>query len=230
MSDIERLLADAARSTEVGPSAETIEADVQRGRAGLARKRRTRLIASSVGATLAAGVLAGSALVWTDAVDTDPAGPADAGRDRVTGPAQPGDSPTRQSTGVSLVAWSGEQPDGFIVDKVPDGWFVQGSNEFSLTIAPDGDTTHPDNFVGKLVVTVYSKSEQKKLPDDGTPVQVGEWPGVVTHRDQAVLHYQDDNGNWVHIQAPARLGWSDRQLADFGETVAVTDAAKPGIG
>ena len=238
MNDVDQLLRDAARAVEGSPSEATIEADVHRGRAGLARRRRTRAIASSVGGTLAAGVLVGTVLVSTGPAENGAGHTAGGEPDQVTGDVRLGDTPEREpgstgEDGTRLVAWTGEQPDGFVVEKVPDGWFVQGSKSMHLTIAPKGDTSHPDNFIGKLVIMVYSETEQQKLPEDGEKVRVGDRPGVVTHRGTgttAVLHYQDDKGNWVHVQCPEKLGWTDQQLADFGATVTVTDAAKPGLG
>lgn len=231
MSDIEGRLAQAARSSEVRPSAELIEDDVHRGRAALARSRRSRAVRSSVAGTLAASVLAGGVFVAINASGpTQGSGPA-----QVTAPKEDKAAAPDANSGIRLVTYTGEQPDGFIVEKVPAGWFIQGSHEYSLTIAPDGDTTHPDGYVGKLVVFLYSKSLQQKLPEDGTPVQVGDQPGVVTHNGGAewssgTLHYQNDNGDWVQIQAPKKLGWTDQQLADFGATVTVTGEAKAGVG
>ena len=37
-----------------------------------------------------------------------------------------------------LVAYTGEQPAGFTLDRVPDGWEVQGVNRFFLMLAPQG--------------------------------------------------------------------------------------------
>src|SRR6266542_3605059 len=206
MSDIKELLDRTARSVEVTPSAEMVEADLRRGRAALARRRHGRVIRFSV-----AGNLGG-----TDG-NTGPAPSSRIGTN--TG--------TDRSTPVRLVAYHGEQLDGFIVDQVPQGWYLQGSNTFRLTVAPQGDTTSPDDFVGKLVVMLVSSSAPQELPK-GEPVKVGEFDGVVT---DDTLTYEDDAGHLVQIQAlQTALGWTNEQLASFAEGVQVTSHAQPGVG
>ena len=223
MSDIEELLDRTARSVDVTPRAEIVEADLRRGRAALARRRRGRavwfpvagiaVVAALVGATVVAGDLGGT---------TETIGPK-------VGPTQ-GPAPDNGTT-VRLVAYHGEQLEGFTVDQVPEGWYLQGSNSFRLTIAPQGDATSPDDFVGKLVVMLLSSSAPQKLPD-GQPVKVGEHDGVVSPGPPAdTLTYEDGAGNLVQIQAwRSSLGWTNEQLADFAEGVQVTSDAQAGVG
>jgi hypothetical protein len=227
MSDIKELLDQTARSVEVTPPAETVEADLRRGRDALARRRRDRTIWFSVAGTLAAAALVGTTIV---------AG-SRGGTDETTGPgpdsrigANHGSGPDH-GTHVRLVAYHGEQLDGFIVDQVPEGWYLQGSNAFSLTVAPRGDTTSPDAFVGKLVVMLLSSSAPQELPK-GEPVKVGEFDGVVTHQGEAdTLTYEDGAGHFVQIQAwRDALGWTNEQLASFAEGVQVTSHAQAGVG
>ncbi len=220
MSDIKELLDRTARSVEVTPSAEMVEADLRRGRAALARRRHGRVIRFSVAGTVAA------ALVTTTIVAGNLGG-----TDGNTGPAPSSrigtNTGTDRSTPVRLVAYHGEQLDGFIVDQVPQGWYLQGSNTFRLTVAPQGDTTSPDDFVGKLVVMLVSSSAPQELPK-GEPVKVGEFDGVVT---DDTLTYEDDAGHLVQIQAlQTALGWTNEQLASFAEGVQVTSHAQPGVG
>ena len=132
--------------------------------------------------------------------------------------------------GVRLVAYTGEQPNGFVVDQVPDGWYIQDPEHprYSLTVAPIGDTSHPDAFVGKLVVFLLGDAP---LPD-GDPVTVNGRPGVVTHQDAAdTLTYEYPDGRYVQVQAwRSALHWSNEQLVEFAEGVEVTSDAKPGVG
>jgi hypothetical protein len=132
---------------------------------------------------------------------------------------------------VRLVAYEGDQPEGFTVGQVPEGWFIEGSSPYSLTIAPEGDTGSPDAFVGKLVVMLQSKSMPQHLPD-GDPVQVGGNPGVISNGPPAdLLTYQDDAGHFVQVQAwTSALHWTDDQLISFAEGVQVTANALPGVG
>jgi hypothetical protein len=226
MSDIKELLDQTARSVEVTPSEETVEADLRRGRAALARRRRGRAIRLSVAGT-AAAALVGTTIVAGNLGRTD----------ETTGPAtspsigvNQGSGPDR-GTSVRLVAYDGEQLDGFTVDQVPEGWYLQGSNAVSLTIAPQGDPTSPDDFVGKLAVMLLSSSAPQKLPE-GDPVKVGDNDGVVTPGPPAdTLTYEDGAGHFVQIQAwTAPLGWTNEQLASFAEGVQVTSQAQPGVG
>ena len=118
-----------------------------------------------------------------------------------------------------------------MVDQVPQGWFLQGSNAFRLTIAPQGDTTSPDAFEGKLVVMLLSSSAPQKLPH-GDPVEVNGNDGVVAQGPPAAtLTYQDEAGHFVQIQAwQSALGWTDEQLVSFAEGVHVTSDAQAGVG
>jgi hypothetical protein len=227
MTDIEQLLDQTARSVDVTPPGETVEADLRRGRAALARRRRGRATWFSVAGTVAAAALVGTTIVAGNLGGTDETtGPAPGSRIG----ANEGSGPHR-GTPVRLVAYQGEQLDGFIVDQVPAGWYLQGSRPYSLTIAPQGDTTSPDGFVGKLVVMLLSSSAPQQLPQ-GEPVKVGEFDGVVTHSEEAdTLTYQDDAGHFVQIQAwTDPLGWTNEQLASFAEGVQVTSDARPGVG
>jgi hypothetical protein len=128
---------------------------------------------------------------------------------------------------VQLVAYSGKQLEGFIVDRTPEGWYLQGSSPFALTIAPEGDATHPDNFVGKLVVMLFSRDLKQELPK-GEPVEVGDNEGVVTDTGDGVttLFYEDGAGNLLQVQSPEVLGWTNEQLVRFAEGVHVTANAQ----
>jgi hypothetical protein len=227
MRDIEELLDQTARSVEVTPPAETVEADLRRGRAALARRRRVRATWFSVAGTVAAAALVGTTIVAGNLGGTDDTTGAAHGR-RIG--VNQGSGPDRVRH-VRLVAYQGEQLHGFIVDQVPEGWYLQGSNVFSLTIAPQGDTTSPDAFVGKLVVMLLSSSVQQELPQ-GEPVKVGEFDGVVSHQGEAdTLTYEDGVGHFVQIQAwRDALGWTNEQLASFAEGVQVTSHAQAGVG
>ena len=195
MSDIKKLLDRTARSVEVTPPAETVEADLRRGRAALARRRRGR-----AGAQLEDRRQPGP---WTGPWYAGPAG----------GPLR------RAARGVHRRPGPG--------GVVPAGL----EHTFRLTVAPGGDTTSPDDFVGKLVVMLLSSSASQELPK-GEPAKVGEFDGVVTHPEAAdILTYEDDAGHFVQIQAwRAALGWTNEQLASFAEGVQVTSHAQPGVG
>lgn len=223
MSDIKELLDQTARSAGTAPSPDAVEADVLRGRAALVRRRRRRAVGSSIGGTVAAAALVATAIV---------AGSPDGSSETPT--ARPDTTTPSRQAGVRLVTYTGEQPDGFVVDWVPEGWYIQDPEhpEYSLTIASNGDTSHPDNFMGKLVVMLLSSSAPQRLPD-GDPVQVGEYDGVVVDRESGSLSlfYEDvDAGRFVEVQAWHTLGWSHEQIVKFAAGVTVTSHAKAGVG
>jgi hypothetical protein len=214
VSDIRELLEHAVSALDATPPEETVEADVLRGRTALARSRRRRMIRSSVIGAAAVTIMIGGVIA--------------AGSYQNESPDRSSRTPLDTSSQVELVAYSGEQLDGFIVDRVPEGWFLQGSSPFALTVAPEGDTTHPDNFMGKLVVMLFSKDAKQELPK-GDLVDVGGNKGVVTQTGDGVttLSYEDGEGHFVQIQSPDVLGWTNEQLASFAEGVTVTaDAQK----
>lgn len=227
MSDIKELLDHAARTQAGPPSEETIEADLQRGRIAMARRRRRRVIAFPIAGTLGVAVLTGATLVATNAVSGDPT----AAPGRSTPPSIQQAKETQSTNhAVRLVSYTGKQLDGFIVDQVPDGWYLQGSSAARLTIAPKGDKTIADNFIGKLVVMLQSADGPQALPD-GEPVKVGTYDGVISSgTDTKLLTYQDDQGRFVEVQATDELGWSNQQLISFAEGVTVTADAVPGVG
>jgi len=226
MSDVRDVLERTTRSVEREPSDETVEADLRRGRTALVRLRRGRRIRWGVVGVAAVVVVAGTVVVAGNSGRSSDANrpTARSGNGRhATAPANVGP--------VRLVAYTGDQLEGFVVDQVPAGWFLQGSNQFRLTIAPQGDATSPDDFVGKLVVMLLSSSAAQKLPP-GNPVDVGGHDGVVTQDDENhLLTYEDGAGHIVQIQAlRTQLGWSDEQLVSFAEGVQVTSDAEAGVG
>lgn len=216
MSDIKELLEEAVSAVDVTPTEQVVDADLFRGRAALARARRRRMIRSSVMGAAAVTVIIGG-LVATGSYESEL---PDSSR-----------TPLDTTSQVELVAYNGDQLDGFIVDRVPEGWYLQGSSPFALTIAPEGDNTHPDNFIGKLVVMLLSQDAKQQLPK-GEPVDVGGNKGVVTQTGGGIttLSYEDGEGHFVQVQSPEVLGWTNEQLASFAEGVQVTAEAKKGRG
>ena len=88
-----------------------------------------------------------------------------------------GDQPTPPSAGTSdsnpavgqgnaidLVAYTGAQPEGFELAQVPEGYALQGSDSFVLTLALPGDDTHPLNFENKVVIML--ESQDAKQPSE----------------------------------------------------------------
>jgi len=226
MIDIERLLDQTARSAEATPSPEVVEADVRRARSALLQRRRRRAVWTSVASTVAVAAVIGAAVV------------IGADRDAGTPTAQPNATQSQGQApgddGVDLVTYNGEQPPGFIVNLVPEGWYIQKPDHgaYSLAIARDGDTSSPDAFVGKLVVGLLSSDAS--VPTHGEPVDINGREGVISPSDGGVttLTFPYQDGRYVQIQAwsMADLGWSNDQLVRFAEGITVTSSAQAGVG
>lgn len=216
MTDLEPLF-ESARTTQSASTA-TVDADVARGRRALQRRRirRTTAVAG------AAAVVVVGAVVASHAVTSS--GPGDNTSATASGLAARG--------GIALVAYSGAQPQGYTVDSVPNGWQVQGVDNYVLTIAPVGDSdTSPDSFDGKLVVMLRSQDDVGARTGDN--VMIGSTPGVIDHSEDAFatqLFFTDAAGHRIDIQVPPALHWSDAQMAAFAAAVHVNATARAGVG
>jgi hypothetical protein len=223
MSDIEQqLLSQAARSYETTPSADVIEADVLRGRSVLLHRRRRSALWSSIGTSVAVAAIVGAGMLVgnLDRTEDTPA-------------VSPDPATSQERVGVPLASYTGGQPEpaGFIVDWVPEGWSVQDSDHprYELAIAPNGNTTDSDHYVGKLVVFLLG---DQPVPDE-EPVVVNGQPGVVDYPypedDVATtLTYRYPDGRYVQVQMwNDTLNWSNDQLIRFAEGIEVTPDARP---
>jgi hypothetical protein len=220
MSDLRTLLHEAApQSTPV--SELVVERDLTRARRALRLRRGRR--AGIAGGLVAASALAAVAIVNPGASPSTPA---------VTATSQPG------ANGIELVAYTGAQPAGFELDKVPAGWAVRDSTPSLLTLAPEGDgAPRSDGGLTSLVGTIAVSTQS----DTGVPtgvrlddVTVDGRPAVIAHMkgsgDTRTLFVRQTSGAYLTIQVWDGLGWDNRRIAEFAESVHVTDDAKPTFG
>jgi hypothetical protein len=217
MTDLETLLLDAGRAG-AEPPAYVVDDDLARGRRALVRRRLRRGGSRSL---LVAAAVVGSLLV----VQTQSASPTSPARTAT--PSAPGST----STSINLVAYTGSQPQGYTVDSVPDGWEIQGVDNYALVIAAVGNPDRQlDSFAGKLVVMLLSKDAS--IPTTGTRVAVGSTTGIVSHVDPATaqLFFTDAAGHVLDIQVPAALNWTDAQIGQFGAVVHANPSAQAGVG
>jgi hypothetical protein len=205
---VNQILDDLSRlrgTTDQSVPDDVVRRDLARGRAALTR-RRARRVVSGIGATAAAAVLTVSVIS-----------------------AQSQSDPQPKSSGVDLVAYTGTQLPGFTVAKVPEGFVLQGANEYSLDIAKPDDHSSIDDYRGKLVVMLQSRDAT------GTPtgkhVEVNGRPGTISTYDPTAkqLYYSDGTHDIV-VQAPPELGLSDAELVEFAAGVTVTTEAVAGVG
>jgi len=201
-------------------AAEQADADLARGRRALRRRRTVQTIAGS-----AFGVAAlAAAIAFTGA------------------PSAPADNATVSAPTVQLVAYKGEQPAGFTVDKVPDGWFIQSSKIGYLVLAPDkaknvdpaaGPLADPDVFEEKITIMLESK-DQNGPSRAGKAVQVGDQDGVL------VTSLGTENGRELWVKEPAGIsmivqvwdgiGLTESQIVELGAGVHVQKDALRGVG
>jgi hypothetical protein len=209
MHEVTDRLESLGRRQALIPEQTIIDADVRRGRAALNRRRRRQGAAAT--AAVAALAIAG--------VSLSAAAPT---RSRVS--TQAG---TRLPS-VHLVAYTGAQPAGFTVAKIPAGYVLQGAQPTTLDIAEPGNHTSLDSFVDKLVVSL--QSTDATTPTAGTRVKVNGEPGVITVSDGVhTLTYSEGNHE-VQVQAWSNIHLTDSQLVTFAAGVTVTSAVQPTHG
>ncbi|WP_436521815.1 hypothetical protein [Actinoplanes sp. HUAS TT8] len=236
MTDLRNHLADLAGSPGE-PTTVQADADLARGRTAL---RRRRLLQGATGSAFAIAAVA-VAFAFTTA-----SGPS-TGSAPVAGGTTPAATPTTatKTTSFQLVAYTGAQPAGFSIDRVPSGWEVQGITESALTLAPIGAKprnsaeplgnvadTDPSSFVGKVVVMLQSVDEQ------GTPagqaVKVGGQKATLVKKEDATdgrtLYWPQKNGINVQIQVWDGIGWTADDITAFAAGIHVNPNAKQGRG
>jgi hypothetical protein len=220
LMDILRNLPQAVSPEPADP--EVVAADVVRGRRAV---RRRRLTLSGAAIAVVAAVVVGAAQLGQQPGDQVTA----AGGDKTTG----------QSTRLKLVAYTGEQPRGFRVSTVPDGWQVASDDASSFVVAPPGQDIsppkpgHPFSTAGRIAVslqglTKFTKNQQvQKVDVNGEVGLIGfaQGPGGTTS-DVKWLMFPDAAGRRVLVQLPGSVDLTDDQLVDFARGISVTDQAQ----
>lgn len=226
------------------PTPEQIEADLTRGRRALRRRRAVQ--AGGASAFAVAAVAAAVAFATTGGgtpAGTEPLAKAPA----VTAPA---------GVATKLVAYQGEQPDAFEIDRVPEGWILQKSDDTALVLAPEGPladpsagvggeagtpapagsgdvaNSDPNSYVGKIAVMLQDAGAPAEL--GGRKVEVGGNPGVLTkmldQSDGATLFVQVPGRGHLVIQVWDGLGWGEKQVLEFAAGIHVNENATKSVG
>jgi len=242
---------DTLAGPEVTPTMDDINADLDRGRRAL-RKRRT--VQKLTGSAFAAAALAVGFTIATT------------GSSAPTTPTAV-QTPGSVSAGATrLVAYTGSQPKGYTIDKVPDGWEIQADDPSALILAPkDALDKDPHSFVGKIGIMLQS-TDQQGAPK-GKKVKVGDVPGVLvpeqevtdptTQRlreeakreaiakggpsaapflvdsddnDGATLWVEQPSGVYLLVQFWEGLGLSEQDMLEIGAGVHVHKGAVQGHG
>ncbi|MDY7088193.1 MAG: hypothetical protein SYR96_24185 [Actinomycetota bacterium] len=143
---------------------------------------------------------------------------------------------------LSLVSYTGQQPVGFQVSTVPEGWKVVSSDPSAFVVEPPGrggepgDPGAPLSLDGRISVTLQGLS---KLPAESpvTKVDVNGREGRLGHPLESEgklsatrwLFFPDASGRQVQVRVPESVKLSDAQVVDFAEGITVTgDAAEIG--
>jgi len=229
MTDITDGLAELGEHRTEAPSEHTVATDLARGRAAL-RRRRLRL-----GGALSATVLVIGGAAGYLSVSGQPA----ARQHHGTAASAPlkihhgGTAPAPSK--IRLAAYRGQQPNGFNVTSVPQGFHlqIQASNANSFILAPPGADKDPSSFVGKLVVTAEAGSElgnwesfgDRSVTVHGGHARIGNQKGSATQ-----LWFGVANGVVVDVQAWDSIGLTDQQLINFADGVTTTPALQLGHG
>ncbi|MER7558520.1 hypothetical protein ABTZ46_16370 [Nocardioides sp. NPDC126508] len=204
MNDVIDRLARLTPSPAV--PADDAAADLRRGHQALSRRRIKRAALGGAALTLAVGgAFGGIALTSSD-----------------------DGAPTVQAAdNVRLVDYDGTQMPGYTVAKVPEGFVLQGSDQFVLAVARPDDKSSISDFRDKIVVTLESPSGTEDSPNttvNGRPATLVTTPDGATMLEYA---YRDFT---VVIQMWSSIHLTDKQLVEFAEGVEVTADAKPSVG
>jgi hypothetical protein len=150
MTDLRSMLHEAAGPLDAPPDAQFADALVVRGQRALRRRRVGRLSAGSGIAAVVVAVLSGTMILLGQ----------------------------QGAASTELVAYTGKQPVGFILDKVPEHWHVESVDAGHLTLAPNdmkGASKDPQELEGKIDVSL-----RLIVPTvSGVNVQINGRPGVI---------------------------------------------------
>lgn len=225
MSDLRTLMHQSVAPVPVVETS-AVDADLARGRQALRRRRARRMSAGS-GLLVAAAI--GAVAVVSNGVQPS--------LDRANPPASTADA--RSGAAIDMVAYTGAQPSGYVLDKVPSGWAVRDDTAGVLTLAP-ADATSPDgelegaiSFEGAIAITTEA--------DTGLPtgvqlddVEVAGEPAVIAHLqgagDTRALFLEQPSGAYLVIQVWDGLNWDNDHVARFAASVHVTDDAQLSVG
>lgn len=162
-----------------GPADETpadvIQDDLARGHRAVRRNRVVRVAAGSAFsvAAVAAALSLGPGLINSPAQN----------------PPSVAQGANGTSAGIKLVGYTGQQPRLFTIDTVPQGFFIQGQNEYELVIAPEEAKTpnpaksylsDPDVYTGKIAVYLQNKDYTAE-PDGDEQFTIGNKPAALRY-------------------------------------------------
>lgn len=229
MPDVEDVLRSMSHTVETGPAGpEIVAGDVARGHHAASRRRRQRFAGAAAFVAVAAAVVGVGQFGAPTADSTTDSGTVAAPETATRAPR------------LALVAYTGDQPAGFKVSTVPDGWRVVSSDRSAFVVRPPGVDVSPtaagqpvsvkeDIAVSLQALSSFPKeSPVRKVDINGKAGQLGHplaTPGKLS--DTRWLFFPGNTGSNVQVQVPASVGLSDDQVVDFARGISVTDEATP---
>ena len=209
MTDVIDRLAELGRTPLGPPPVSTIDGDLARGRSALRRRRR-----SAGTAALSLSVVAAGGAAWLASTGSGGGHRAPAVTSR---PASPK---------VKLVDYVGQEPQGFHIGTVPQGYGLdlQASTSYSVVLAPAGDADKsPDSFIGKLVVSAEDASSYGALSSLGNQsTTIGGEPGRIGDDGTATQIWWQVGSVIIDVQCWDNVGLTHEQLVTFADTVSTT--------
>lgn len=197
-----------ARLTPATSPTDDTAADLRRGHRALSRRRIKRAALGGAALTLAVGGAFGG-IALTSGNEGAPT--------------------VQAADNVRLVDYDGTQMPGYTVAKVPEGFVLQGSDQYVLAVARPDDTSTINDFRDKIVVTLESASSPAEGATDTTVN--GKPATLVTTPDGGATVLKYTHGDFtVVIQMWSSIHLTDEQLVEFAEGVEVTADAKPSVG
>jgi hypothetical protein len=231
MSDLRSMMHTAAGPISDPPTADVARADRIRGDRALRRRRAAQWGGgSSLAAVAAVGVFA---IVGAGSGVSNP-----------TTPPGIASGTLNQSNlgGTVLVSYTGTQPVGYVLDKVPAGWTVRINDASLLVLAPPGASPVPESgpakggasdptYIGSDTISISTQSDMG-MPS-GVPIErvtVDGRNAVIARLKSGdgsrTLVAQQPSGAYLEIGVPAGLGWNNDRIVEFAESVHITKDAE----
>lgn len=219
-----RELRTLAHDRSPAPSHDVVAADVARGRTAVRRTRRT-LLRSGLSAAAVTAVLGGVLLAQSG----DPA------------PRAPDAAPPTVEPEVALVDYTGEQPAGYRVDQVPEGYHVVSSEPWLMVIAPEGDDgrgvkcSTPANggeelcgdFVNRISVIPRFDYEGEPYGQDVSVHGRLAWLQHPSTGDGTTIVSFENDGQWYNLTSWDGVGLTDEQLVTLADGIDTSAVELP---
>jgi hypothetical protein len=226
MSDLRTMMHQAAGPILDPPTMAVARADRIRGTRAL-RRRRTAKLGGGAGLVGVAAIGVFALVAATTGASTPPTSPGVASRS--------GESGSPKLGGTALVSYTGAQPVGYVLDKVPAKWTVRQTDPSLLILAPVGAPAPAKPSQGKVstplslegTITVSSQSDVgvptgiplDRVTIDGKPAVIAHMKGGGNTR---TVFAKQPSGAYLEIRVWGGLGWSNDQIVEFAESVHVT--------